>query len=248
MKGPIEKVRALLTALCDQPGEAALPTVVTPQREQPPSITEFPPLVRNWYSPRKKQDSGQKNKKRNPAVAEANNIPDMFGISVCPETQVSTTSKPVYKSKPSINEAPLEIVVVHPENPNPHLNEVSEEENRGPQAGLQSEEEVIRGLRLVPLFVTDEVPLIVHMYNPFVADEDIRAFLSRYRRYPQGRRSLADGRSWAEALDGLEAFPSLAQPNWATMVFSDDLEKSDLSQEQQMVEEAVTWGNGRQQW
>ncbi|KAK2814737.1 hypothetical protein Q7C36_023003 [Tachysurus vachellii] len=164
MKGPIEKVRALLTALGDQPGEAAPPTVVTSQREQPPSLTEFPPLVRNWCSPpsspvtppistipnkltppppppprsprapRKKQDSEQKNKKRNPAVAEADDVPDLFGISACPETQVSTTSRSIYKPKPSINEAPLEIVVVHPENPNPHLNEVSEEEDQGLQS------------------------------------------------------------------------------------------------------------------
>lgn len=285
------------------------------------------------------------------------------------------------------------------------------------QCSRQSEEEVILGLRLVPLFAMDEVPLIVHMYNPFVTDEDIRAFLSRYcssvsagekirgrfgvwngkrrfrvklkvdpaapggllhrpgsfsigphrgflhypgqplycrrcgalghtkegctggrchtcgsaghvttecgapktcslcgseqhlyRQCPSRQRTFAslfsedfeamggpgegqqeeaevaqtvsqpaaavgelvadvplgqetdeavsrsqvaesslDGRrptessqsvSWAEALDGLEASPSRAQTNWATMVFSNDLEESNLSQEQQMVEEA----------
>ncbi|KAK3515977.1 hypothetical protein QTP86_004269 [Hemibagrus guttatus] len=41
-------------------------------------------------------------------------------------------------------------------------------------------EEVLRGLRLVPLFAMDEVPITVHLYNPFVADEDIRIFLQRF--------------------------------------------------------------------
>ncbi|KAK3545298.1 hypothetical protein QTP70_003372 [Hemibagrus guttatus] len=42
------------------------------------------------------------------------------------------------------------------------------------------EEEVLRGLRFVPLFAMDEVPVTVHIYNPYVADEDIRAFLGGY--------------------------------------------------------------------
>ncbi|KAK3545149.1 hypothetical protein QTP70_001571 [Hemibagrus guttatus] len=41
-------------------------------------------------------------------------------------------------------------------------------------------EEVLRGLRLVPLFAIDKVPIMVHLYNPFVADEDIRIFLQRF--------------------------------------------------------------------
>ncbi|KAK3545197.1 hypothetical protein QTP70_001834 [Hemibagrus guttatus] len=41
-------------------------------------------------------------------------------------------------------------------------------------------EEVLRGLRLVPLFVMDEVPITVHLYNPFVTDEDIRIFLGQF--------------------------------------------------------------------
>ncbi|KAK3545127.1 hypothetical protein QTP70_001239 [Hemibagrus guttatus] len=42
------------------------------------------------------------------------------------------------------------------------------------------EEEVLRGLCFVPLFAMDEVPVTVHIYNPYIADEDIRAFLGRY--------------------------------------------------------------------
>uniref|UniRef100_A0A8B9HZ66 Phorbol-ester/DAG-type domain-containing protein n=1 Tax=Astyanax mexicanus TaxID=7994 RepID=A0A8B9HZ66_ASTMX len=41
-------------------------------------------------------------------------------------------------------------------------------------------EEVLRGLRLVPLFTMDKVPVMVHLYNPFLADEVIRAFLDHY--------------------------------------------------------------------
>ncbi|KAK3566631.1 hypothetical protein QTP86_001690 [Hemibagrus guttatus] len=48
------------------------------------------------------------------------------------------------------------------------------------QCSRLPEEESLRGLRLVPLFAMDEVPVTVHLYNPFVADEDIRAFLGRY--------------------------------------------------------------------
>ncbi|KAK3566648.1 hypothetical protein QTP86_001848, partial [Hemibagrus guttatus] len=45
------------------------------------------------------------------------------------------------------------------------------------------EEEVLRGLRFVPLFAMDEDPVTVHIYNPYVTDEDIRAFLGRKRRF-----------------------------------------------------------------
>ncbi|KAK3545367.1 hypothetical protein QTP70_005979 [Hemibagrus guttatus] len=48
------------------------------------------------------------------------------------------------------------------------------------QCSRLPEEESLWGLRLVPLFAMDEVPVTVHLYNPFVADEDIRAFLGRY--------------------------------------------------------------------
>lgn len=43
-----------------------------------------------------------------------------------------------------------------------------------------TQEEVLRGLRAVPLFAMDEVPVTVHMYNPYVEDDVIRAFLGRY--------------------------------------------------------------------
>lgn len=39
---------------------------------------------------------------------------------------------------------------------------------------------MLQGLHFVPLFAMDEVPITVHMYNPFVADKDVQAFLSRY--------------------------------------------------------------------
>lgn len=48
------------------------------------------------------------------------------------------------------------------------------------QCSRHPAEDVLRGLRLVPLFAMDEVLLTVHLYNPFVADEDIKAFLGRY--------------------------------------------------------------------
>ncbi|KAK3566659.1 hypothetical protein QTP86_002022 [Hemibagrus guttatus] len=48
------------------------------------------------------------------------------------------------------------------------------------KCSCRPEEEVLRGLRFVPLFAMDEVPVTVHIYNPYVADEDIRAFLGRY--------------------------------------------------------------------
>ncbi|KAK3553802.1 hypothetical protein QTP70_012239 [Hemibagrus guttatus] len=44
----------------------------------------------------------------------------------------------------------------------------------------QPEEEVLRGLRFIPLFALDKVPITVHLYNPFVAGEDIRVFLGRF--------------------------------------------------------------------
>lgn len=45
------------------------------------------------------------------------------------------------------------------------------------QCSEQPEEEVFCGLRFIPLRA--EVPVIVHLYNPFVADEGI-ALLARY--------------------------------------------------------------------
>ncbi|TTZ20719.1 hypothetical protein Baya_16552 [Bagarius yarrelli] len=39
------------------------------------------------------------------------------------------------------------------------------------QCSRQPEEELLRGLRLVPLYAMREIPIVVHIYNPFVADE-----------------------------------------------------------------------------
>lgn len=48
------------------------------------------------------------------------------------------------------------------------------------QCTQKSEDEALRGLCVVPLFAVKEVPIVVHLYNPFVADEDIRVFLAWY--------------------------------------------------------------------
>ncbi|MCI4389169.1 hypothetical protein PGIGA_G00094800 [Pangasianodon gigas] len=48
------------------------------------------------------------------------------------------------------------------------------------QCSWQAEVEVFCGLCLVPLFDMDKVPVTVHLYNPFVAEEDFEAFLGRY--------------------------------------------------------------------
>lgn len=48
------------------------------------------------------------------------------------------------------------------------------------QCTQKSEDEALRGLCVVPLFAVEGVPIVVHLYNPFVADEDIRVFLAWY--------------------------------------------------------------------
>lgn len=39
---------------------------------------------------------------------------------------------------------------------------------------------VLQVLQLHPLYAKDEMALILHLYSPFVPEDDIRAFLGRY--------------------------------------------------------------------
>lgn len=39
---------------------------------------------------------------------------------------------------------------------------------------------LLRGLHLHPAFAQDYLPLVIHLYNPFVEDGDVLTFLARY--------------------------------------------------------------------
>lgn len=50
----------------------------------------------------------------------------------------------------------------------------------------------IQFLRIIPLFRQVKVPLVVHMYNPWVAEQDVKTFLSRYCSYVSEGEALRD--------------------------------------------------------
>ena len=62
----------------------------------------------------------------------------------------------------------------------------------GPSRGEKKDHSTLEGLRLVPLFGRDSIPLVVHMYNPFVADRDIEVFLGRFCEESKGGTKLRD--------------------------------------------------------
>ncbi|KAK2863714.1 hypothetical protein Q7C36_002872 [Tachysurus vachellii] len=107
------------------------------------------------------------------------------------------------------------------------------------------EEELLRGLSFIPLFAMDEVPIVVHMYNPWVVDEDIRAFLSRSAfsslfaddfgemgaPHPGGRDEAATGPSEPEPGTLLDRPGQPAQSSQGAVVETEDTPQRSSSQE-----------------
>ncbi|KAK2863736.1 hypothetical protein Q7C36_002890 [Tachysurus vachellii] len=107
------------------------------------------------------------------------------------------------------------------------------------------EEELLRGLSFIPLFAMDEVPIVVHMYNPWVVDEDIRAFLSRSAfsslfaddfgemgaPHPSGRHEAATGPSEPEPGSLLDQPGQPARSSQGAVVETEDTLQRSSSQE-----------------
>lgn len=51
---------------------------------------------------------------------------------------------------------------------------------------------LLRGLHLHPAFAQDYLPLVIHLYNPFVEDGDVLTFLARYCEAVKGEERLKD--------------------------------------------------------
>ncbi|MGL5217880.1 MAG: hypothetical protein ACRC8R_22545 [Aeromonas hydrophila] len=51
---------------------------------------------------------------------------------------------------------------------------------------------LLEGLQLQPVFVQDFIPLTIHIYNPFVEDGDVLAFIARYCDVVRGGERLRD--------------------------------------------------------
>lgn len=58
--------------------------------------------------------------------------------------------------------------------------------------GRKSGHPKLAGLKLIPAFAQDFLPLTVHMYNPFVEDGDVLTFLARYCDSVKGGERLKD--------------------------------------------------------
>lgn len=56
----------------------------------------------------------------------------------------------------------------------------------------KKEHALLQGLHLQPVFTQDFLPLTVHMYNPFVEDGDVMAYLTRYCEAVRGGERLRD--------------------------------------------------------
>ncbi|KAG1928985.1 zinc finger CCHC domain-containing protein [Pimephales promelas] len=52
--------------------------------------------------------------------------------------------------------------------------------------------QLLRGLHLHPAFAQDYLPLVIHLYNPFVEDGDVLTFLARYCEAVKGGEQLKD--------------------------------------------------------
>ncbi|KAK2854407.1 hypothetical protein Q7C36_006276 [Tachysurus vachellii] len=151
MAEPIQKVEELLISLTGQPDEAPLPTAIATLEEEVQNTTEFPALNRNWHSPqpspitpppvqpsteplpprtvKKLRGSASKQtlEKHNPAVANVDEVPDFFAINTCPITcNTVETPRAAFVQKPQ-GDILSQIVMVHPETPNPQLDQGTEE-------------------------------------------------------------------------------------------------------------------------
>lgn len=151
MAEPIQKVEELLISLTGQPDEAPSPTAIVTLEEEVQNTTEFPALNRNWHSPqpspitpppvqpsteplpprtvKKLRGSASKQtlENHNPAVANVDEVPDFFAINTCPITcNTVETPRAAFVQKPQ-GDILSQIVMVHPETPNPQLDQGTEE-------------------------------------------------------------------------------------------------------------------------
>ncbi len=58
--------------------------------------------------------------------------------------------------------------------------------------GKKKDHQRLKGLQLYPAFAQDFLPLIIHLYNPFVEDGDVLPFLARYCETVKGGERLKD--------------------------------------------------------